>query len=54
MEKVSCCLADMILNREIYIYRSRKQEEKILNDPVAMYRFNDIVFVILNGLISGL
>ena len=26
-----------------YVY---KQEKKILNDPAAMYRFNDVVVVI--------
>lgn len=31
-----------------------KQEEKILNDSVSMFLFNDIVVVILNGLISDL
>ena len=31
-----------------------KQEEMILNDPAAMYRFNDVVLVILSGLFGGL
>ena len=34
--------------------KETKQEEKILNGPVAMYRFNDVVVVILSGLIGGL
>ena len=33
---------------------SGKQEEKMLNDPAAKYRFIDIEVVILNGLFSGL
>ena len=32
----------------------QKQEEKVLDEPAAMYKFNDVVIVILNGLISGL
>ena len=31
-----------------------KQEENISHDPAAMYRFNDVVVVILSGLIRGL
>ena len=31
-----------------------KQEEKILNDPAAMYRFYDLIIMILSGLVGGL
>ena len=34
--------------------KRRKQEEKILNEPAASYRLNDIVVVIISGLICGL
>ena len=31
-----------------------EQEENILDEPAAMRRFNDVVVVILSGLIGGL
>ena len=31
-----------------------KQEKKILNEPAAIYWFNEILFVILSGLKNGL
>ena len=30
-----------------------QQGDKILNEPAAMYRLNDVVVVILNGSIGG-
>ena len=35
-------------------YFTFEQEEKILNASSALYRFNNIVFVILSGLIGNL
>ena len=39
---------------ELFFPPLLKQEEKILNEPAAIYWFNEIVFVILSGFKNGL
>ena len=38
----------------LWNWEEEKQEVKILNEPAAMYRFNDVVVVTLSGLIGDL